>query len=595
MSFVPVVAAILWISVTSRLCGAVEITFTPPTECGVMNISWTGGQPPFQFNFATVNGSQVSQSVPSLAFASGNGFYQTRILYPSGTLLLFILQDATGFPAGGTSGLLSVGQNIDGIACSAMTDTPDFDFASDDNIQQCQPLKFSGYDEGTTQPITVIGIMPGNKVFALSPPLGSTSFEWTATLPRSSTVILTMVDAAGRRGRVTELITVEQTNDSACLSEPSAILNSTASGHLSGPPMESPSVTGPGRSSSALYPSATPSPSSAVAHRTLSPRAIAGIAVAGTIGAFILFGCLVLPCFRILFKKMSRDTEALRKPSDKIEKVEIAEVKEPTPPKATSQYKNQRDDTPLIPKVDPRPPQNANIVCIHDGGPQGHWENSEFPSWLQREVPPQVTFRNTNIIRQPSLGGNSVEDKTPSIMASLPIQRSSLRAPNPKPPTDNRSLVEKRPHPPRSNPPNPPLTGRKPSERLRKAQVGEYAAPPSLTARLPVAPGRNSRGGVIQRAPLGGGSTAQRRFTAHNVILPKPLAPLNDPFPGTPVRADRATIGARHPGVGPVPEAPNPAPLQGYRPWASLAQVGAGFGRPARPAAAPGQSRGADL
>ncbi|EPQ58699.1 hypothetical protein GLOTRDRAFT_127189 [Gloeophyllum trabeum ATCC 11539] len=409
------VAVTLWIIFSAPFCEAVTITYSPPTECDIMNISWTGGQPPFVLNFITVYGAQSLQQLPSSAFTGSEGFYETRIPYPSGTLLLFILQDATGFPDGGTSDVISVGANVDGTTCYPTADTPNFDFKTDSYIQQCQPFNFFGYNDGTSQPITIIGMIPGAQVFTLTPPMGSTSFEWTASLPGSTTVLFTMVDAAGHRGAVTQLMTVEETSNTACLSGPSAVLSPTPTGKGIGPPCPSPTSTRPSWTSSSPYTSTTPSASASATHRSLTAGEIAGISVASAFGTLLLLGCVVLPISR----RLSRKRKAIDPPPPKppkvmtVEKVDIGKTEignvednraEPNPDPV-----NRKTDPP---PQDPWPGRNVNMVYIQNAPPQANWENKNT---LNNWNPPKS--RKTSV-RTPSVSSQS--DKVDPQPSPLP-------------------------------------------------------------------------------------------------------------------------------------------------------------------------------
>lgn len=258
-------------------CAGVNVTFTPPTQCDHLNVSWTGGQPPFEFNFISVYGRQLVQSVDSSAFSDGKGFFQMRIPFPSGTQMLFVMKDATGYPAGTTSSLVSVGPNVGGTKCNTTIIPPDFTFATDDGVQQCQSFQFYDYNGGTTQPVKIMGIIPGDQVFTLAPPKGSTSFNWTANMPSFSTVLFTMVDSAGHRGGVTQLLTVEQTGNSGCLNKS----------------FPAPNPTPPAQVSNVLPPGASQAFSSSGKDKGLSAAQFAGIPIACVVGGITIFAVII--------------------------------------------------------------------------------------------------------------------------------------------------------------------------------------------------------------------------------------------------------------------------------------------------------------
>ncbi|KZT28246.1 hypothetical protein NEOLEDRAFT_906689 [Neolentinus lepideus HHB14362 ss-1] len=294
------IALVIWLSTCSSLSHAISVTFSAPTECGYMNISWTGGYAPFAINFISIYGRQLVQSVPSSAYQDGKGFYQTQLPYSSGTQFLFLLQDASGFPAGGTSSLLSVGPNSGNQKCNTATVLPDFEFGTAAAVLQCQSFLFYDYNNGTMQPVTIMGILPGKQVFTLSPPTGSTMFNWVADLPSiQSTVLFTMVDAAGHKGGVTQLLTVEDTGNSSCLD----------SSFPSPNPIPPAQVATSLPSTSSMPSSTGSSTSSAVNARHLSGAALAGIIVACCLtGIAVITSAIFIPMR--LRRKRARRREA---------------------------------------------------------------------------------------------------------------------------------------------------------------------------------------------------------------------------------------------------------------------------------------------
>ncbi|EPQ58698.1 hypothetical protein GLOTRDRAFT_127188 [Gloeophyllum trabeum ATCC 11539] len=175
-----------------------------------------------------------------------------------------------------------------------------------------------------------------------------------------------MVDAAGNRGRVTQLMTVDQTDDASCLSWPSTVPHTTTTRNGAHPPSGSPSVTrpGPNRSSSSSRSSTTSSPSSSLSTKptSLSSGQIAGIAIGSSIAASLLIVCTVA---FVAWQAYRCGREA---PGNNVVVVQNKEDGKSKPP--PKQDEEAVITMPVLPPKD-NPPRNANLVYIPNKGAMG--------------------------------------------------------------------------------------------------------------------------------------------------------------------------------------------------------------------------------
>ncbi|PPQ62829.1 hypothetical protein CVT24_000523 [Panaeolus cyanescens] len=239
-----------------------------------------------------VFGTPRNISVPATAFSNGRGSYSLQIPLKKDDEMLITMSDATGFNTGGTTTVLTV-QASKGGKCDTTDPGIGFPFQLNTALQQCRPFVFSGYNSAT-QPVTITGIIPGGNSFILNPPVGPTSFSWTANVARGTSLIFFMTDARGRQGGSSDVRIVSTSDDASCLSgsspvtttgAPSVSLTSTKS-----------SPTGPSTTSTA---SSTPTP---------SPQAggVSIAAIAGTVIGSLLF-LAVIVTLGLFFLRRKRD------------------------------------------------------------------------------------------------------------------------------------------------------------------------------------------------------------------------------------------------------------------------------------------------
>ncbi|KAG5717295.1 hypothetical protein E4T56_gene15442, partial [Termitomyces sp. T112] len=245
---------------------AFSFTTTPPTQCGNLGISWTGGTPPFQLVMYPVFGTQRNVSIPTTAFNNGAGSFTFQLPFPSGQQFVITMSDATGYGSGGTTSLQTTGASQGGL-CNTTDPGPAFTFDLSAELQQCGPFVFSDYN-GAGQPVTIAGTIPGGRPFLLFPPIGPTMFTWDADVAAGTVLLFSMVGVKGGPGGVSQLQIVRATDNATCFTPTSPPTVTTATVTLT-----------PSTAANSQTSSATASPP----EHKISNAAIAGIAVGGLV------------------------------------------------------------------------------------------------------------------------------------------------------------------------------------------------------------------------------------------------------------------------------------------------------------------------
>ncbi|OCH96068.1 hypothetical protein OBBRIDRAFT_787521 [Obba rivulosa] len=271
---------------------AANFTFSygAPTQCDPFEVSWTGGNPPFELTLIPVFGRPETFQIPSSSFSNGQGSYSVQVPFASNKTMLVTMSDASGFASGGTTNVLTVGPPVGNSNCNTTMPTVDFFFDTDSALTQCRTYIFSDY-VGAVQPVTVYGLIPAGDSFILNAPSGQDSFNWTADLPAMTDVLFIMTDSKGRQGGSTQIDTVGMSDTSACLTGnyPTSVAN---------PPSASTSSTS----------SASASSSSAASNSGSNSKDSSGTSGATIAGAVIgsLLGIAVAASLVIFFMRKRR-------------------------------------------------------------------------------------------------------------------------------------------------------------------------------------------------------------------------------------------------------------------------------------------------
>ncbi|KAJ7125649.1 hypothetical protein C8R43DRAFT_1029766 [Mycena crocata] len=255
MSFVPLFA--LW-SALPWLVNAFSFTPNTPTQCDDLKISWTALQ-----TFSVPRNNQRT------------GSFSTPLQFNATDKIVLTMSDSTGFGAGGSTEILTVGASLGG-SCDTSPENLGFTFRADEaQLQQCGAYIFSQYIEsGAVAPVTISGTIPGGDSFELHPPINRKTFTWTANVFNGTQIIFSMTDANFRQGG-SFLNTVAVSGDSSCITpdSPSSTTNAAAT----------PTSSGPGESSAPATPRSS---TGAIAGSVLG--ALIFLAVLITLGLFFL-------------------------------------------------------------------------------------------------------------------------------------------------------------------------------------------------------------------------------------------------------------------------------------------------------------------
>ncbi|KAL5534289.1 hypothetical protein ACEPAG_751 [Sanghuangporus baumii] len=197
---------------------AFDFSFTAPSSCDSLTVSWSGGNGPFSLLITPIFNVPQDISIPDSAIdsSSGNGSFSFQLTLPPGREVLLTMSDSTGFGSGGTSDVLIVGSSVSGSSCNTTEPSPDFVFDANSALQQCRAFTFSGYSEAV-QPVRILGLIPLGQSFELDPPTGSSSFDWIANVPNGTSIVFIMTDSQGRQGGSSNLLTVGMSDDQSCI------------------------------------------------------------------------------------------------------------------------------------------------------------------------------------------------------------------------------------------------------------------------------------------------------------------------------------------------------------------------------------------
>ncbi|KAF8647917.1 hypothetical protein AX16_006449, partial [Volvariella volvacea WC 439] len=283
---------LLWFLVASHVLSPVlafSFSHSEPTECDDITVSWSGGTGPFELLLIPVWGTPRNLSIPPSAFSNGQGSFSTQLQFPRDHKFLLSMSDATGFGAGGSTNVLTVGTSRGG-SCNATDPGVDFSFELNMALQQCRPFVFSGYTRAIL-PVTIFGIVPGGTSFILNPPEDATEFSWIANAAQETSLVFFMTDSEGRQGGSSDVRIVAFTDDRWCLDANS--------------PSSTPSV--PTLTSETSTPSSTPSTStSAPSTPDSSSEGVSIGAIAASVIGSLLFLAVVIT-LGLFFLKRRQD------------------------------------------------------------------------------------------------------------------------------------------------------------------------------------------------------------------------------------------------------------------------------------------------
>ncbi|KAG2042738.1 hypothetical protein BDR03DRAFT_944131 [Suillus americanus] len=234
---------------------AFSVTVGTPTQCDPLNISWTGGQAPFEILLTPSWETYQNYSVPPSAFSNGRGSYSISSLSLSaGTSFLLTMSDATGFGSGGTTNVLFVGNPVANNNCNTtVLSTPYMWQLSPLPLLQCSQFTVVT-GSGAILPVTIVQLIPGGQPVVFN----SNSYTFTSVVDvnAGTNLLYFVTDSQGRQGGISGFEQVSGSSNSSCLSanSPSSTAGisatATSTSMVTGSPTSSSSNPSPTSSSS---------------------------------------------------------------------------------------------------------------------------------------------------------------------------------------------------------------------------------------------------------------------------------------------------------------------------------------------------------
>ncbi|KAG1895352.1 uncharacterized protein F5891DRAFT_1058979 [Suillus fuscotomentosus] len=253
---------------------AFSVTVGTPTQCGPLNISWTGGQAPFEILLAPSLQTYQNYTVPASGFSNGKGSFSIlQLPLPTGTTFLLVMSDATRFGSGGTTNILTVGSSVGDNVCSTAVLSPPYTFQLDPLPPiQCSPFTILAQSTAVL-PITIVQLIPGGQLTVFYS--NNNSFTSVTDVTGGTNLMYFVTDSLGRQGGISGFEQVVGTGNFSCIST------------------TSPSITA-GISSTTTTPSTSSSSASSSATTGTSSNDVA--IIAGTVGgsAAVLIGSIIL-------------------------------------------------------------------------------------------------------------------------------------------------------------------------------------------------------------------------------------------------------------------------------------------------------------
>ncbi|KAG2075612.1 hypothetical protein BDR04DRAFT_852600 [Suillus decipiens] len=195
---------------------AFSVTVGAATQCDPLNISWTGGQAPFEILLTPSLETCQNYSIPTSAFSNGKGSYSIpQLSLSTGTQFLLTMSDATGFGSGGTTNTLIVGNQVGNNDCSTTVLSPPYTFElSPLPLTQCSPFTVA-VGSGAILPITIVQLMPGGQsvIFTSS----TSSFTSVIDVSAETNLMYFVTDSAGRPGGISGFQQVLGSSNISCL------------------------------------------------------------------------------------------------------------------------------------------------------------------------------------------------------------------------------------------------------------------------------------------------------------------------------------------------------------------------------------------
>ncbi|KAG2075598.1 hypothetical protein BDR04DRAFT_1228557 [Suillus decipiens] len=196
---------------------AFSVTVGAPTQCDPLNISWTGGQAPFEILLTPSLEPYHNYSVPTSAFSNGKGSYSiSQLPFSTQTQFLLTMSDATGFGSGGTTNILIVGNQVGNNNCSTAVFSPLYEFElSPLPLTQCNRFNVTIHS-GAILPVTITQLIPGGQPVSFNS--ATSSFTSVVDVNAETTLQYFVTDSTGTQGGDSGFQQVLGSNNVSCLS-----------------------------------------------------------------------------------------------------------------------------------------------------------------------------------------------------------------------------------------------------------------------------------------------------------------------------------------------------------------------------------------
>ncbi|WWD21140.1 hypothetical protein CI109_105621 [Kwoniella shandongensis] len=195
-----------------------------PTQCGTVQINWSGGQAPFSLVIIPVFDYPSTVSIPASNYdsSSGTGSYTWTVNYPPNTRFVAMMSDGTGTGTGGVSPLYTVGSGTTSSCSLRTTDTDFLFYLNQTSVTQCAPVEIY-WDQSAVTPVSIIGAIPGGQAFQLvSTNSKTSSLVWDTNIASNTNIILAAFDSGSHgQGGTSDLMKIGGSNDNSCIDDAS--------------------------------------------------------------------------------------------------------------------------------------------------------------------------------------------------------------------------------------------------------------------------------------------------------------------------------------------------------------------------------------
>ncbi|ORY24772.1 hypothetical protein BCR39DRAFT_581463 [Naematelia encephala] len=432
-----------------------------PGQCGVVNVAWQGGSPPFSMMIMPAFDYPSNITIPDTAWdaESNSGSYDWTVNYPSGTQFVALMSDSSGTGAtypklqgGGVSTLATVQSSSNASACSLRSTQTDFLFyLNETSLNQCGAVEIY-WDNTATAPVTILGVIPGGQIFQLWSNGGGTSLVWDTNIAASTQFILAAFDE-GRYGNggSSPLYKVGSSGNSVCIDDasPSSTPINSATGSpthtASGVATKTSGVSSGGGSVKTVTAIATALPAGAAG---LSTGAIAGIAIAAVVVVIVTQALIFWFCCRRQVKALLSHRREMREHGVKAGDVDLLEAPNP---------RHQHMDSPDSGSFAETTPITDNTDRRYSGTRSSGYgvESSISPFWDPSSTtdlryssysdlgPPQLPHIRTDSFGSLQSISPGLSDTSPSLASnSFTAPLVSERQPQPRPQTQSQTQTQ---------------------------------------------------------------------------------------------------------------------------------------------------------